>query len=94
MCVIILKQLATPAAIQKATYRLAPYADFDVIDNGDSFEITITPLKEKEVVDIQTELKRLVNDYSLREAIAEQTSVVRGLLYAQAFSKVTKTIAE
>lgn len=90
----ISRQFASPTAIQKAIYRLSPFGEFNVCEAKDSFEIEIIPLKELSAEELKAELNRHINDYNLREVVADQTAVVRGLLYAQAFSKVTKSVVE
>lgn len=81
---------SSTTSIQQAFYKLAPYADFQCKMEEEHFYINIHPIKDKKAENIAIELKRHINDYWLREILYEKTGVVRGLLYAQAFSQVGK----
>ena len=76
-------------AVQKALYRVMNNVDFDLRINGLNIEVTITTLDSS--VDLHllaTEMKRHVNDYSLREKISVETADLRNLILAAAFSRI------
>ena len=76
-------------AVQKALYRVMNNVDFEIRINGLNIDVTITTLDSS--VDLQllaTELKRHVNDYSLREKISVETADLRNLILATAFSRI------
>ena len=76
-------------AVQKALYRVISNSDFDLKIDGLNIQVTLTT--QDSSVDIQllaTELKRCVNDYSLREKIGAETADLRNLILATAFSRI------
>ena len=76
-------------AVQKALYRVMNNVDFEIRINGLNIDVTITTLDSS--VNLQllaTELKRHVNDYSLREKISVETADLRNLILATAFSRI------
>jgi His-Xaa-Ser system protein HxsD len=83
-------EVASTSSIQKAVYRMAPLLFVEVVSVEDEFVMEASPIKdsEHELESLIREFKVHVNDYNLREQIAVETQVIKGLLYAQAFSKV------
>jgi len=76
-------------AVQKALYRVINNADFDLKLNGLHIEVTITTLDpDIDGQRLTAEMKRCVNDYSLREKIGEETADLRNLILATAFSRI------
>jgi His-Xaa-Ser system protein HxsD len=78
-------------AVQKALYRVISNSDFDFDLKIDGLNIQVTLTTQDSSVDIQllaTELKRCVNDYSLREKIGAETADLRNLILATAFSRI------
>lgn len=76
-------------AVQKALYRVMTNTDFDLKIDGLNIQVTLTTHDSS--VDIHllaTELKRCVNDYSLREKIGAETADLRNLILATAFSRI------
>ena len=64
-------------------------SDFDLKIDGPNIQVTLTTHDSS--VDIHllaTELKRCVNDYSLREKIGAETADLRNLILATAFSRI------
>ena len=76
-------------AVQKALYRVMTNADFDMKIDGHNIQVTISKLDSSvEIQLLATELKRCVNDYSLREKIGAETADLRNLILATAFSRI------
>ena len=82
-------QVNSIEAVQKALYRVMTNTDFDLRIDGCNILVKLTTLDSS--VDVQlvaTELKRCVNDYSLREKIGAETADLRNLILATAFSRI------
>ena len=76
-------------SVQKALYRLGSGIDFDIELVGSSIELRIVFLDlETDSKIIAAEIKRSVNDYSLREKIGTETADLRNLILATAFSRI------
>jgi His-Xaa-Ser system protein HxsD len=68
-------------SVQKALYRLGSGFDFDIKLIGSSIELRVSFLDlETDSQLIATEVKRSVNDYSLREKIGAETADLRNLI--------------
>lgn len=78
----------TADCLQRSLYRFADRCDWNVKSNESDWEIELNSKGPLE--DLEAEFKRTLIDYSLREKIRAETEQVRTLLFAHAFSNVSK----
>jgi His-Xaa-Ser system protein HxsD len=84
------KSLYRPTAVKKAAYGFTNVADVHLEDGGDETIVHLRP-RTAGAAD-ETLIGQLVNealDQDLRETIAAETSGIRDLVLAQAFSEVS-----
>lgn len=86
-------EFATVDAIQRALYRIADQADWNLAKN-EGWEITLTAKTEKTSENLESIFRQHLVDYSLREKIREETAQVRSLLLAHAFSHISQQLPD
>jgi His-Xaa-Ser system protein HxsD len=75
-------------AIQRAAYRLSDRLSCDVVSTETSIEVTVHPANsEADVEALLGDFRNEVLDQTLRERIRAETTDVRNLVLALAFSK-------
>lgn len=76
-------------AVKRAAYRLTDRFSFDVIVSGDQIVCEVVPLcgmSPEELRRAEGRFRNEVLDQDLRERIAEETSPIRNVILAYAFS--------
>ncbi|MDG1288072.1 MAG: His-Xaa-Ser system protein HxsD [Rickettsiales bacterium] len=74
--------------VKKALYKFADKAGFEISQNGK--EITVSIIKHSDDDNVNSLLNQLRNeviDQDLRQLVAQETSTIRELILANAFSK-------
>lgn len=75
-------------AIQRAVYRLSDRLSCDVVVGEDAIEVAVHPADpDGDLERLLGDLRNEVLDQTLRERVREETSDVRNLVLALAFSK-------
>ena len=80
---------ATADCLQRSLYRFADRCDWNVKANETCWEVEL--ISKEPLGELEAEFKRTLTDYSLREKIRAETEQVRTLLFAHAFSNVSKS---
>lgn len=76
-------------AIVKCLYWYSNHFEVDVKLVNNNYQISLQPLSElpqEEIERIRTKLKRELLDFNLREIVKRQTTTIRELIIAKAFS--------
>jgi His-Xaa-Ser system protein HxsD len=82
------RSTASVDAIQSAVYRLSDRLSCDITPADDAIEVIVHPASPDDDAErLLGELRNEVLDQSLRERVREETSDVRNLVLALAFSK-------
>jgi His-Xaa-Ser system protein HxsD len=82
------RSTASVDAIQRAVYRLSDRLSCDIIPADSAIEVIVHPAgPDDDCEQMLGELRNEVLDQSLRERVREETSDVRNLVLALAFSK-------
>jgi His-Xaa-Ser system protein HxsD len=84
--ITIAKDTASNTAIQKAIYRSSGELGLTVVSDAHGHRISST--RELSLIELNT-LLRDINDYALREIIAEETRVYRDAILGAALIRVT-----
>jgi His-Xaa-Ser system protein HxsD len=74
-------------AIQRAAYRLSDRVSCEITISDGAVEVMLTPLDGNEPTGLEGELRNEVLDQILRARIREETTDVRNLVLALAFSR-------
>jgi His-Xaa-Ser system protein HxsD len=82
------RSIASVDAIQRAVYRLSDRLSCDITPAAGTIEVVVHPgSPDDDAEQLLGELRNEVLDQSLRERVREETSDVRNLVLALAFSK-------
>jgi His-Xaa-Ser system protein HxsD len=82
------RSTASIDAIQRAVYRLSDRLSCDIVAREDAVEVVVHPTDpDAEVEQLLGDLRNEVLDQTLRERVREETTDVRNLVLALAFSK-------
>jgi His-Xaa-Ser system protein HxsD len=74
-------------AVQRGAYRLSGRASFEIVVAAGTAEVVVTPTEGEDAAALEAELRNEVLDQVLRERIREETTDVRNLVLALAFSR-------
>jgi His-Xaa-Ser system protein HxsD len=82
------RSAASLDAVQRAVYRLSDRLSCDIFENGGLTEVTVHPADpDADLEALLGDLRNEVLDQALRARIRDETSDVRNLILALAFSK-------
>jgi len=73
--------------IKRALYRFAHRASFDLRQESSSIHVIVNPHEGQELTVLKDDIRNEVLDQDLRAIVADETSAVRNLILANAFSK-------
>lgn len=80
------RKIYSDGCISKAIYSLAKDYAIERLLNGSVETLTISPINTNETEDrIKEKFLSYLNDYKLRQIIADETRDIRTILYAKAF---------
>ena len=81
-------QFSSADAIQRSLYRVADRCTWKIVQEVNSWSVSLYVTESADPFVIEADFKRHVIDYGLREKIRAETENVRALLFAHAFSEV------
>jgi His-Xaa-Ser system protein HxsD len=82
-------QFASADAIERALYRVADRCTWKLSRDNDSWAVSLLVTASADPTELETDFRRHVIDYGLREKIRAETEQVRALLLAHAFSEAS-----
>lgn len=88
MTITVDKRIYSDSVISKAVYWLS--GDFSIVRHliDDSLEeITATALPDVAEAEFETRLMQSLNDFKLRQIVADETRDIKTILYAKAFAE-------
>lgn len=88
MTITVDKRIYSDSVISKAVYWLS--GDFSIarrLIDGNAEELTATSLTDVSETEFESRLNQALNDFKLRQIVADETRDIKTILYAKAFAE-------